>query len=169
LFKQFLKAILLLLLFQTRGVGSVPAEEDGLGAGAMDTLDGIEGGLLFKQILKAILLLLLLFHSSGVGSVPAEEDGLEAGAMDSHDGIEGGLEVPVEARVEQLLLGQQGFQAVSLLRGLHGLHVVWKGSASQDFYFLKHDGDPYALNTNPIFSVNPNLDPGLYYNYKIFS
>jgi hypothetical protein len=76
---------------------------------------------LFKQILKAILL--LLFQSRGVDSVPAEEDGLEAGAMDSHDGIEGGLEVPVEARVEQLLLGQQGFQAVSLLRSLHRLNV----------------------------------------------
>ena len=87
----------------------------------MATLDGIKGGLLFKQILNAILL--ILFQCSGVGSVPAEEDGLEAGAMDSHDGIEGGLEVPVEARVEQLLLGQQGFQAVSLLRSLHRLNV----------------------------------------------
>ncbi len=83
----------------------------------MDSLDGLR----FGQILKAILL--LLFDCRGVGSVPAKEDGLEAGAMDSHDGIEGGLEVPVEARVEQLLLGQQSFQAVSLLRGLRGFNV----------------------------------------------
>ncbi len=119
MFKQFLKAILL-LLFQSRGVGSVPAEEDRLEAGAMDSHDGIEAGLTFEQILKAILFFL---QSRGVGSVPAEEDGLEAGAVDSHDGIEGGLEVPVEAGVEQLLLGQQSFQAVSLLRGLHGFNV----------------------------------------------
>jgi hypothetical protein len=36
LFKQILKAIL--LLFQSRGVGSVPAGEDGLEADAMESL-----------------------------------------------------------------------------------------------------------------------------------
>ncbi len=91
MFKQILKASL-----DPRGVGSVPAEEDGLKAGAVDKLDGTEACLRFEQILKAILL--LFFQSQGVGSVPAEEDGLEAGAVDSHDGIEGGHIVQTDSK-----------------------------------------------------------------------
>ncbi len=77
LFKQILNAILL-ILFQCSGVGSVPAEEDGLEAGAVDSLDGIHAGLRSKPIPKVILL--LICQSSGVGSVPAEEDGLDGHA-----------------------------------------------------------------------------------------
>ncbi len=54
----------------------------------MDSHDGIEAGLRFEQILKAIL---LIFQSRGVGSVPAEEDGLEAGAVATLDVTEAGL------------------------------------------------------------------------------
>jgi len=89
--------------------------------------------------------------------------------MDSHDGVEGCFEVPVEARVEQLLLGQKSFQAVSLLRGLHGLNVSMERDRLTRLLLKQRCGSIFIEYESGSWLFDPNPDPSFYYNYKIIS
>ena len=84
---------------------------------------GYNSSSIFLLCLQAIFFFIIICHSICDGS--SRDNRLQSSSINPHDREEGGLEIPVEAREEQLLLCQQLLDPLSLLWSLKASRAIF--------------------------------------------